>query len=89
MIGVEDITLKSIHANAKGKYYVLKIHSLLIMEFNKDLEIKFLGLSKVLYKYHGSCVNFSTFFSMPSFSRDKPVRLHYVTRFQHKTETAY
>lgn len=78
---VEDLTLQSIHANVKGKYYVLKIHSLLIMEFNKDLEIKFLGLSKALYKYHGSCVNFSTFFSMPGFSRDKPVRFHYVIRF--------
>lgn len=67
MVDVEDLTLKSIHANAKGKYYMLKIHSLLIMEFNKDLEIKFLGLSKALYKYHGSCVNFSTFFSIQVF----------------------
>jgi len=47
LIYAEDIALKSILANAKGKYFVLKICSLPVLKFNKELFIKFLGLSIV------------------------------------------
>lgn len=47
LIYVEDVALKSLLANAKGKYYVLKICSLPVLKFNKELLIKFLGLSIV------------------------------------------
>lgn len=41
LIYVEDVALKSL-ANAKGKYFVLKICSLPVLKFNKELLIKFL-----------------------------------------------
>ena len=47
LIYVEDVALKSLLANAKGKYYALKIRSLPVLRFNKELLIKFLGLSIV------------------------------------------